>query len=151
MSFNGYVVNYQATGLVLDLKNGAVTPPAGTTEVDVIIQTDSKDPPTLNQQWRLIPVSAGNNLYTIQNVQTSTYAVVNGDCVSGANVIGSSVSMPWELVPVGSGVSGNRAYIIKAPYSPFAWNPTSTQALTNVALAAYDGTVAQQWSFTAID
>ena len=50
MSFNGYVVNYQATGLVLDLKNGAVTPPAGTTEVDVIIQTDSKDPPTLNQQ-----------------------------------------------------------------------------------------------------
>jgi len=144
MSFNGYIVTYQDKGLILDLSHGSPAP--GTA---AIIQTPN--PPTLNQQWRLIPVSAGNNLYTIQNVQTSTYAVVNGDCVSGANVVCNPVSMPWELVPVGSGVSGNRAYIIKAPSSPFAWNPTSDQALTNVTLAAYNGTVAQQWSFTAVN
>jgi len=144
MSFNGYVVTYQ-DNLILDLTNGNTAP--GT---PVIIQTDSQ-PGTLNQQWRLIPVSAGSNLYTIQNVQTSTYAVVNGDCVADAKVVCNPVSMPWELIPVGSGVSTNRAYIIKAPFSPFAWNPATANPLTQVTLAAYNGDTAQQWNFAAIN
>jgi hypothetical protein len=139
MSFIGDNIQNVRSKNFVDLLNNNLAPGGS-----IIIFTLNQVPSgTVNQQWRVTPVPAGKNLFTIQSVLTGLYASINGLADVNTPIISSAVSMPWEVEHAGD--PGSHSFTIQVPNTNLFWNVSSDAPLTPISLAKQDGTTGQLW------
>ncbi|KAH7889155.1 hypothetical protein F5I97DRAFT_1827076 [Phlebopus sp. FC_14] len=154
MAFNGYLVRNVGAQLYADLRGSNFQPPT-----DVLIFTLNQENGTRNQnrerrtnipphQWRLIPVDAGANLYTIQSVLTGQFAATSS-VTSGAKVQSGLTSQAWQVIVTDT---FSRNYIIKAPNTNLVWSvPSGSGSETVITLDNQtSNNTYQQWTLTTI-
>jgi hypothetical protein len=128
MSVRGYnIVSVAVRELVADLFESRPAP--GTQIIGHPLNIQPSGTP--NQQWRVDPVPAGVNLYTIRNERTATYAGITGtpapvrfSPLSNSNslliklsqdigIAGFDISTVWQLVTLGDapGQTGQYTFV----------------------------------------
>ncbi|KAF9461425.1 ricin B lectin domain-containing protein [Collybia nuda] len=99
---------------------------------------------TMNQQWRIVPMPSGKNLFTIQSVLTGLYAVVDGRPDVNQGIVTGVVAMPWEINTIGGPTS--HSVTISVPNSDLFWNVPSDVLLTKIILSKQNNGASQMWT-----
>ncbi|KAF8340941.1 hypothetical protein F5887DRAFT_919376 [Amanita rubescens] len=147
MSFDGSNIKNVGSNSYVDLWGGSKF--ASGSPIALYTPLNKSPSGTPNQQWRIIPVLAGRNLFTIQSVLTGQYVSLDSNNLSQPKASLVTVSMPWEIKN-----SGNADYTIKVPYTDLFWSVGQrgcSRHTAQITLATGNGSDGQKWiTFTTL-
>ncbi|KAF9461465.1 hypothetical protein BDZ94DRAFT_814192 [Collybia nuda] len=140
MSFTGNTLQNASSKLYTDVYGNFFEP--GT---KIVTYTLNEAPVgTMNQQWRIIPMMTGRNLFVIQSVSTGLYAVVDGTPDINKGIVTGLAPMEWEINTFSGPVSYN--IVINVPNTDLFWDVTSSELFTQIILSKKADVPSQMWT-----
>ncbi|KAJ7836752.1 hypothetical protein B0H14DRAFT_3141641 [Mycena olivaceomarginata] len=145
---SAYNIQNRSTGTHADLWGGDSARDSAPGTHIVVYVLNRQPAGTPNQQWRIVPLPAGSNLYTIQNVSAGSYASVARPA-EAKGIISDTNPMIWEIIAVRDPIG---YFLVKVPSTDLAWTLNSNNELTQITLAKINiaSIATQQWAVKAI-